>query len=75
MPLVVLHFRIDGALVGETKAGAVPAVGDEVTIEHGIRGRIGGRVTRVNHQYTDSGARRADMYVPAPVVIDLKEER
>lgn len=72
--MVVLHFRIDGSQVGEARGGAVPAVGEMVTIEHGLRGRIRGRVTAVNHQFTDTGIRRIDSYAPAPIIVDLEED-
>lgn len=73
--LVTLHFRLDGQPLGETKAGAVPQPGDRVTLEHGLRGRRRYRVARVDHQYTDTGVRRAEVFMPAPILVDLEEER
>lgn len=72
--MVVVHFRIDGNHVGETRCGVVPAVGARVTIEHSLRGRITGRVVDVNHHFTDSGARRVELFAQAPVVVDVEEE-
>lgn len=72
--LVMLRFRVDGQDVGETKSGAVPEVGQQVTLEHGLRGRRRYRVVDVNHQYTDSGIRRVDVFAPAPILVDLEEE-
>jgi hypothetical protein len=69
--LAVLHFRLDGSHVGETRCGAVPVEGQVVTIEHGMRGRLRTRVVGVNHQFTDSGTRRVEMFVPAPIIVDL----
>lgn len=72
--LAVLHFRVDGKHLGEARGGAVPTAGQAVTIEHGLRGRMRFRVVDVNYQYTDSGARRVETFIPAPVIVDLEED-
>lgn len=72
--LVTVHFRLDGQLLGETKTGAVPDIGQRVTLEHGLRGRQIYRVVSVNHQYTDSQLRRVDQFVPAPIIVDVVQD-
>ncbi|WP_173056982.1 hypothetical protein [Phytohabitans houttuyneae] len=64
-----------GQPIGETAAGAVPDIGQQVTLEHGLRGRLVYRVVDVVHQYTDTRARRVDLFQPAPVLVDLEEQR
>ncbi|MFB6392656.1 hypothetical protein [Polymorphospora lycopeni] len=73
--MVTLLIRLDGQPVGETRTGAVPARGDIVTVEDNLRGRLRGTVVRVNHQFTDSGARRVDVFVPAAIIVDLETVR
>lgn len=73
--MVTLLIRLDGQPLGETRTGAVPAQGAIVTVELNLRGRLQGRVVRINHQFTDSGARRVDVLVPAPVIVDLETVR
>lgn len=70
--LVKLRFEVDGADLGETRSGAVPAVGERVSIEHGLYGRLRFRVVDVEHQYTDSGTRRIATFMPAPVIVRLQ---
>jgi hypothetical protein len=70
--LAKITFRVDGLPIGETAAGAVPDIGQQVTLEHGIHGRLRFTVVAVNHQYTDTKARRADLFLPAPVLVDLE---
>lgn len=67
-----ITFRAQGRLIAETAAAVVPSVGDAVTLD-GVRGRRRYRVTDVNHQYTDTRARTADSFIPAPVIVDIED--
>ena len=72
--LAKITFRVDGQPIGEASAGTVPDIGQQVTLEPGIRGRTRYGVVAVNHQYTDTRARRVDLFLPAPVLVDLEVE-
>lgn len=73
--LAKIQFRLNGADLADTSTGAVPHVGDAVDIEHAIDGQRRYRVTQVIHRYTETSVRRVGAVVPAPIIVELAEDK